>query len=84
MLEGKEVEGDFAGGAGKYNVDVKSDGTVDLEISFERPLSKGFSAKSATTVKADIIELLEAAALKTDNKIDDKIISLVKQAFGRE
>ena len=34
-------------------------------------------------IKCDVIAQLEALAAKTDNKLDDKLVALVKAALGR-
>lgn len=67
MLEGKELEGKV-GKFGKYELDVKADGTAT--VKFE--------------LNIDIVAELEVLAARSDNKIDDGIISIVKKALGRD
>lgn len=55
------------GEVGSYKVDVNDKGIVEIAVG----------------VKVDLIAELEKLALKSDNQIDDKIVSIVKAALGR-
>ncbi len=52
---------------GSYFVDADDKGVVEVGVS----------------AKFDVVAELEKLALKSDNKIDDKIVALVKAALGR-
>ena len=77
MLDGKEVEGKL-GQVGAYEIDVKADGTARLELNAKSPGVSG-----GVFLEVDIIGLLELAVAKTDNKVDDGLVALVKSAFGK-
>jgi len=55
------------GDIGEYSLDVGLDGFVEVKVG----------------IKVDIIAELEKLALRSDNKIDDAIIKIVKGALGR-
>ncbi len=55
------------GSVGTYSVDVTSKGIV----------------KATVGVEVDLVAELEKLALKSDNKIDDAIVNMVKAALGR-
>ncbi len=83
MLEGKEVDGKFAGDAGHYSIDVKSDGTVSIAASFEKPADTGFKIKNELSAEVDLVLIVEKALEGKDGAVATVILKLLKEAFGR-
>lgn len=76
-LEGNEVEGKIGSGGG-YIVDVDAKGMVKAELTY----AEG-SVKGGAFVELDLVDLLEKAAAKTENTIDDAAVKMIKSALGR-
>lgn len=77
MLEGNEVDQQI-GKSGKAVVDVSPFGVVKASINW----SEG-GVTAGASVEVDVIDILEKLAVKSDNKIDDAIVNMVKSALGR-
>jgi len=77
MLEGKEVAGEIGAG-GSYSIDVDANGFVLASASY-----KEGSAEALLSFRLDVIDLLKKAALKTDNTLDDSMVSMISAALGR-
>lgn len=77
MLEGPEKQGAIGAG-GSYIVDVTPQGIAKAEASW----SEG-GVKAGAFVEVDVVEILEKLALKSDNKIDDAVVNMIKGALGR-
>lgn len=65
------IEG-LIGSEGKYNVDLV-DGKVVVDVSYE-----GNQGSAGFYIKLDLIGLMEMAAKKTDNKIDDALVAMLR------
>ncbi len=77
MFEGNEAEGKLGSGGG-WALDVSDKGICKASMSY------GEGAVSAMmTVEMDLIVALEQLAVKTDNKIDDSMVAMIKGALGR-
>ncbi len=77
MLEGKEFEKPI-GKSGSVSVDVDSHGYLKIAADWaEGPSKVSFHAE------ADILAVLEDLAKKTDNKVDDNMVAMVRMALGR-
>lgn len=76
-LEGKEVEGKLGTGGG-YSVDVDAKGMVRAEVNYAEGALKG-----GAFIELDLVDLLEKAALKSENKLDDAAVKMIKSALGR-
>ena len=77
MLDGNEVEQPI-GKSGKAVVDVSPFGVVKASINW----SEG-GVTAGASVEVDVVDILEKLAAKSDNKIDDAIVAVVKNALGR-
>lgn len=77
MLDGNEVEQPI-GKSGKAIVDVSPFGVAKAEITW----SEG-GTKAGAFIEVDVVEILEKLAAKTDNKVDDALVGMVKSALGR-
>lgn len=77
VLEGKEFE-TKVGEVGTAFIDVDAKGAV---VAGADVMVEGIKAK--LTIEGDIVALLEMLAMKTENKIDDKMIATIKAALGR-
>lgn len=73
----KEMEGKI-GQDGTYSVDVDAKGIVIAQADYGMEGVKG-----SFLFKVDLIKMLETLCKRTDNKIDDGIVSMVKAALGR-
>lgn len=66
------------GQLGKVAVwEISGEGKAKLEASI--PGVEGVKA----TIEVDIVAVIELAAAKTENKVDDALVAAVKKAFGR-
>lgn len=72
----KSVAQGSIGSEGNYNLDFK-DGKVIVGVDYDGKL-----ADAKLEVKVDLITAFEVAASKTDNKIDDHLVSLLKSALA--
>ena len=76
-LEGNEVEGKLGAGGG-YVVDVDAKGMVKAEVNYSEGALKG-----GAFVELDLLDLLEKAAAKSENTLDDAAVKMIKSALGR-
>lgn len=77
MLEGNEVEKKIGKG-GLAIVDVSASGIARAEANW----AEG-GVKAAAIIEIDVVPILEMLAAKTDNKIDDAMVAMIKGALGR-
>lgn len=84
MLEGKEVEKTFDGGAGKVSVDVTDKGAVLVELAYEKDLDGYAKVKSSNSVETDIFRIAAKIAAKTETTWDDKAVEGLKKLLGIE
>lgn len=70
-MEKDLVDGQL-GAEGKYDVDFV-DGKIKVEVSY-----MGAQGEAGLFIKLDLITLLEVAAKKTSNKIDDAAVAIIK------
>lgn len=77
MLDGNEVE-KAIGKSGLAIVDVNAQGIARAEANW----AEG-GVKAGAFVEVDVVEILEKLAAKSDNKIDDAIVGMIKSALGR-
>ena len=77
MFEGNEVEKPIGSG-GLAIVDVSDKGVARAEANW----AEG-GAKAGAFLEIDVIAILEKLVVKTDNKFDDAMLAMVKQALGR-
>jgi hypothetical protein len=76
-LEGNEVEQKIGSG-GLAIVDVSANGIARAEANW----SEG-GVKAGAFVEIDVILILEKLVVKSDNKMDDALLGMVKSALGR-
>lgn len=76
-FEGNEVE-KKVGAGGLAIVDVSSSGIARAEINYAEGALKG-----GAYVEIDVVQALEQLAAKTDNKVDDAMVAMIKGALGR-
>lgn len=74
----KELEGKI-GEAGSYAVDVMPSGLVRIDLAAQA----GSGIKGGAFVELPLVAIMEAAAAKSDNKVDDVLVGLVKAAFAQ-
>lgn len=74
----KEIEGQI-GSAGSYAVDVQANGLVRIDLA----AAAGSGIKGGAFVEIPLVAIIEVAAAKSDNKIDDAVVALVKAAFAQ-
>lgn len=67
------------GNVGKYDLEVSSQGVAKATVGIK--LEGGVEANVGLSV--DVVELLEMLAKKSDNKVDDALVAMVKNALGR-
>ena len=72
MPEEKEIVSGEIGPETKYDVDFV-DGKIIAKIDY-----KGEQVSAGSYVSISLIQALKVAALKTDNKIDDKIVKMIE------
>lgn len=77
MLEGNELEKKIGSG-GVAIVDVSANGVARAEASW----AEG-GTKAGAFVEVDVIAILEKLVVKSDNKMDDALLGMVKSALGR-
>lgn len=80
MLEGKELEGKI-GDVGSYYIDVDATGKVEIALQVEKAFEGG-KASSLTKVEANLLDICEAAAKKTDAVWDDNAIKTIKAVLN--
>ncbi len=72
----KELAKGDIGSEASYMVDVHG-GTVKISVDYG-----GKQAKAGLFIEVGLVELLEVAAKKTDNTVDDSLVGMVKLALG--
>jgi len=82
MMEGKEIEKEYDGGAGKLIVDVDDKGGVILSNVYEKDLDGFAKIRSTTEIESNIFVLAEKIAAKTETTWDDKAIAGLKSLLG--
>jgi hypothetical protein len=82
MLEGNELEGKI-GDVGSYSLDVDDKGNVKFTATVNKDLGYA-KASSATSVEANIFNLAEEIAKKTNVIWDDTAIAALKKLLGIE
>lgn len=82
MLEGKELEKEFDGGAGKLTIDVDDKGLVKLTAVYDKDLDGYAKVKNSTEIESNIFTLAEKIAAKTGNPWDDKAVAGLKSILG--
>lgn len=70
--DGHEIAQGDLGKDGRYSVQYKN-GMIAIDLGYQ-----GKYAGARIIVNVGLIEALEAAALSTQNKIDDKVVAMVK------
>lgn len=68
----KDLMDGALGSEGKYDVDFV-DGKIKVDLSY-----MGAQGEAGLYIKLDLVAMLEMAAAKTDNKIDDAVVSMIK------
>lgn len=79
MLEGKELEGTFAGGS--YSLDVDMLGIVAINLSYAKDLGDA-QIQSSSSVSVSLFTILEKLAAKTGTTWDDKAVAVIESALG--
>lgn len=86
MLEGKEVDVKFDGGAGEAFVDVDATGKVVCGVKYNKELDlNGFAkvkASNDVSIETNFVDILGKYVEKTENKIDDKIYAGAKSLLA--
>ncbi len=77
MLEGNEIE-KSVGSGGKAVVDVSGQGIVTAKIEWQEG-----TVKAGMSIEWDMIAELQKLVARTDNKIDDQLLGMIKLALGR-
>jgi hypothetical protein len=67
------------GNVGKYEVEISAQGVAKATVSAK--IEGGVEANLGMSI--DVVELLEMLAKKTDNKVDDSMVAMIKGALGR-
>lgn len=75
-MEAKNIVDGAIGPEASYDVDFV-DGKIKAELKYD-----GKQADVALVVEIELIEALKVAASKTDNKIDDAMVSMIEGALG--
>lgn len=82
MLEGNELEKTYDGGAGKIVIDVDDKGNVLISNTYKKDVDGYAEVESVTSVKTNILNILEKVAAKTKTTWDDKAIAGIKALLG--
>ncbi len=77
MLEGNELEKQVGAG-GKLVLDVSPQGLAKVEFAYAEGAVKG-----GLYAEVDVLDILQALVLKSENKVDDALFNMVKGALGR-
>ena len=72
-----EVSGAIGSG-GSYSLDVQGNGMCVAQASY----SEG-ALKAGMNIEFDVVVVMEKLAQKSDNKIDDSLVAMIKAALGR-
>ena len=72
-----EVEGKIGSG-GSYSLDVQGNGICKAEMTYSEGALKG-----GASIEFDVVVVLEKLAAKSENKIDDSLVAMIKAALGR-
>lgn len=83
MLEGKELEKEFDGGAGKVSVDVDDKGHVTVAMSYKKDVVAGVAVQNETGVQLDLVVLMALAAEKSGNAVVLGLSESLAKALGR-
>lgn len=75
-MEAKNIVDGAIGPEASYDVDFV-DGKIQIALKYD-----GKQADAALTVSVELIQALKIAASKTDNKIDDSMVSLIEGALS--
>lgn len=82
MLEGKELEKQYDGGAGQFSMDVDASGGVVIVNSYNKGFDDLAKIKSDTHVETNIFKIAEKIAAQTATPWDDKAIAGLKSILG--
>lgn len=80
MEIGKEGQ---IGNVGSYDLEVSAKGVATAKASVEIGEAGLKPVKASVMVEVDVVVALEILAKKSDNKVDDAIVAMVKNALGR-
>lgn len=80
MEIGKEGQ---IGNVGSYDLEVSAKGIATAKASVEIGEADLKPVKASVMVEVDVVVALEILAKKSDNKVDDAIVAMVKNALGR-
>lgn len=80
MEIGKEGQ---IGNVGSYDLEVSAKGVATAKASVEIGEADLKPVKASVMVEVDVVVALEILAKKSDNKVDDAIVAMVKNALGR-
>lgn len=80
MEIGKEGQ---IGNVGSYDLEVSAKGVATAKASVEIGEAELKPVKASVMVEVDVVVALEILAKKSDNKVDDAIVAMVKNALGR-
>lgn len=71
------------GNVGSYDLEVSAKGVATAKASVEIGEAELKPVKASVMVEVDVVVALEILAKKSDNKVDDAIVAMVKNALGR-
>lgn len=80
MEIGKEGQ---IGNVGSYDLEVSAKGVATAKASVEIGEAELKPVKASVMVEVDVVVALEILAKKSDNKVDDALVAMVKNALGR-
>lgn len=82
LLEGKEVDKEFDGGAGKYYVDVEANGKIEVGMSYEKDLDGYAKVSSANKIETNIFDVARKIAAKNNVSWDETLINTLESILG--
>lgn len=82
ILEGNEVETEYAGGAGKLIIDVTAKGEALISNVLKKDIDGIAEVESVTTVKTSVFKLLKKVTDKTATKWDDNALAALMKLLG--
>ena len=82
ILEGNEVEVEYAGGAGKLVVDVNEKFEAVISNVLSKDVEGIATIESNTSVKTSVFKILKMVTKKTATEWDDKALAMLMTALG--
>ncbi len=82
ILDGKEVDKEFDGGAGKYHVDVEANGKIEVGMSYEKDLDGYAKVSSANKIETHIFDVARKICAKNNVTWDETVLNTLESLLG--